>query len=312
MNHKIADGWAALALIAAAACWGGATVLSKSILQTLPPITLLVLQLSASSFLLWVLVTMNRAWPTQRTGLLPLALMGLLNPGISYTLSLIGLTMTTASVSTLLWATEPVMILASAWLLLGERLTSRLLGFSLVALLGALLVGGFTEATAVEGTLYGNTLCFLAVLCCAPYTVVARRFGASFDPFFVLALQQSVALVWALAIWPFEHQATGGAALRSLPMAVWLGAGGSGIVYYALAYWLYLRGLAGVSATVAGASLNLIPLFGVGGAYLFLHERLTVAQWLGAGAILLAVYAIFFLPGNDAKPTADRADVFPA
>ena len=53
-----------------------------------------------------------------------------------------------------------------------------------------------------------------------------------------------------------------------------------------------LTGLSRVSASVAGACLNLIPVFGISGAVLFLHERLSLIQWLGAMAILLAIFAI--------------------
>lgn len=48
MNHKIADGWAVTVLICASACWGGAIVITKSMLTAIPPLTLLVIN--------WVLV----------------------------------------------------------------------------------------------------------------------------------------------------------------------------------------------------------------------------------------------------------------
>ncbi|MFN8442809.1 MAG: DMT family transporter [Caldilineaceae bacterium] len=303
MNHKIADGWAVLALIAAAACWGVATVITKSILTSIPPITLLVMQLFVSVLLLWLLVYLSNHVPEKHSHLLPLGLLGWLNPGISYTLSLIGMTTTTASVSTLLWATEPVLILVLAWLLLGEQLTPKLIAFSAIALGGVILIGGSTLLGPTGGNVHGSSLILLGVLCCAFYTVLARRFASYCSPLFAVALQQSFALGWALAIWPFELHVTGSEAFLHLSTADWLRAGASGLLYYALAFWFYLSGLSRVSATVAGACINLIPVFGVSGAFLFLQERLTTSQWLGAGAILLAVFAIFFLPGREATST---------
>lgn len=64
MNHKIADGWAVTALICASACWGGATVITKSMLTAIPPLTLLVIQLGVSVFLLWLLVAVSSNFPT--------------------------------------------------------------------------------------------------------------------------------------------------------------------------------------------------------------------------------------------------------
>jgi drug/metabolite transporter (DMT)-like permease len=62
-----------------------------------------------------------------------------LNPGLAYTLSMLGLTRTTASVATLLWAAEPVLIVALARLLLREPVTRRLITLTLAAACGGTL-----------------------------------------------------------------------------------------------------------------------------------------------------------------------------
>jgi drug/metabolite transporter (DMT)-like permease len=51
----------------------------------------------------------------------------------------------------------------------------------------------------------------------------------------------------------------------------------------------YLHGLQRLPASTAGLFLNLIPVFGLSGACLWLQERLTAGQWLGAALILAAV-----------------------
>jgi drug/metabolite transporter (DMT)-like permease len=55
-----------------------------------------------------------------------------------------------------------------------------------------------------------------------------------------------------------------------------------------------------VPASLAGLFLNLIPIFGIGGAYIFLGERLVAVQWLGAMLILTAVVSIICLPRPEA------------
>jgi drug/metabolite transporter (DMT)-like permease len=79
---------------------------------------------------------------------------------------------------------------------------------------------------------------------------------------------------------------------------MWFWAVISGLIYYALAFWFYISGLRQMSASEAGLYLNLIPIFGVGGAYIFLGDRLTPLQWMGAICILLAVLAISVLQKN--------------
>jgi drug/metabolite transporter (DMT)-like permease len=62
--------------------------------------------------------------------LLPVLLLGLLSPGVSYTLVMLGLVYTTASVAALLWAAEPAFIVILAWFFLREAMPFRLVVLS--------------------------------------------------------------------------------------------------------------------------------------------------------------------------------------
>jgi drug/metabolite transporter (DMT)-like permease len=289
-------------LVAAAACWGFATVMTKAALGDVPPLTLLVIQLAVSLAFLWIVVLAQRARIPSGRSLLALGLLGLLNPGISYTLSLVGLRFTTASLSTLLWAAEPILILGLAWLILRERLTPILLMLSGLALVGVLLVIGIDFGAEAGNSLLGNALILGGVLCCALYTVLTRRTLAVFDPLALVAVQQTFALAWALAIWPLELGSIGLQSLAGIPASAWTWATLSGLVYYALAFWFYLIGLKVVLASQAGLAINLIPIFGVGGAYLFLGERLVAWQWAGAVLILIAVFGVLGWPRRESVP----------
>ncbi len=120
------------------ALWAIATVISKKLLTSVPPITLLVVQLAPSVLLLWSLTILKGGPRPRRRSLVPLAFIGLLNPGLAYTLSMLGLTRTTASVATLLWAAEPILIVTLAWLLLHEPVTRRLIMLTVSAACGVL------------------------------------------------------------------------------------------------------------------------------------------------------------------------------
>jgi drug/metabolite transporter (DMT)-like permease len=90
--------------------------------------------------------------------------------------------------------------------------------------------------------------------------------------------------------------------LTAISPTVWLWAIVSGVVYYALAFWFYIIGLKRIPASLAGLFLNFIPIFVVGGAYLFLAERLATGQWVGAALILVAVMAMLRLQDPDTVP----------
>lgn len=289
-------------MVLAAACWGFATVMSKGALTYIPPLTLLVVQLAVSIIFLWAIVAFQRSRIPANKETVQLGLIGLLNPGIAYTFSLLGLTLTTASMSTLIWAVEPILILGLAWLILCERLTRPLLALSALAIVGVFLVAGIDPRVGYNSSLLGNLLILAGVLCCALYTVLTRRTVAQLDPIVVVALQQTVAFVWALVIWPIELLNLRSISFAAISPSAWAWAAASGIFYYALAFWFYIIGLKKTPASLAGLFLNLIPIFGVGGAYLFLGERLITMQWIGALIILAAVFGIMRLPRTEAVP----------
>jgi drug/metabolite transporter (DMT)-like permease len=62
----------------------------------------------------------------------------------------------------------------------------------------------------------------------------------------------------------------------------------SGLLYYAFAYSFYISALRRVRASIAAASFYLIPVFGLGGAWVS-GERLEPVQWLGATVVVAAV-----------------------
>jgi drug/metabolite transporter (DMT)-like permease len=303
---SLSSGGFILAMILAAACWGAGAVMSKGILDYLPPLTLLVVQLLASLAFLWTVIAIQRIRVPLGRETLRLSLIGLLNPGLAYTFSLLGLSLTTASMSALLWAAEPILILGLAWLILRERLTRSLLACSLLAIIGVFLVIGVNTRIDSSGSFVGNLLILAGVLCCALYTVLTRRDASTLDPVLLLAVQETAALLWALLIWPLELGSGEMTDLTAISLSTWLWAVASGIVYYALAFWFYIVGLKKIPASLAGFFLNLIPIFAVGGAYLFLGERLAAVQWAGVALILVAVMAMLRFQNPEGLPKTDR------
>jgi drug/metabolite transporter (DMT)-like permease len=154
------------------------------------------------------------------------------------------------------------------------------------------LVAGIDVGVEQTSLLLGNGLILTGVACCALYTVLTRRMVTNLDPLLIVVLQQTLALVWALAIWPLEWASEGAVSLTTISPASWGWAALSGVLYYALAFWCYIIGLKQMPASMVGLFLNLIPIFGVSAAYVFLGERLTLVQALGGALILVAVVMV--------------------
>lgn len=280
----------ALALTLAAASWGLGTVISKWALEEIPPLVLLPIQLAASLVVLALLLRQRGLRFGVGHAAPLLGRLGILNPGLAYALSLIGLVSISASLSVLLWALEPLMILVLAGLVLRERLGPSLVILSLVAATGMAVV---VYDPGTRGQWPGVALTLAGVGCCAIYTVVARRWiGTSDSTVQVVATQQAYALAFAFIVAIGTVLLGGGIELGTISPSAWLSAVTSGVLYYAAAYWLYLSALRGVPASFAAVSFYLVPVFGVTGGLLLLHEQLDGRQWIGVAVVVIAVLAI--------------------
>jgi drug/metabolite transporter (DMT)-like permease len=145
-------------------------------------------------------------------------------------------------------------------------------------------------------------LTLAGVACCAVYTIVARRWlGTADGTAGVVAIQQLYALGFALIVVAAVWVAGGAVRPENVSVAGWVSALTSGVLYYGVAYWLYLSGLRLVPASFAATSFYLVPVFGLAAAFVLLGERLELHQWLGAGIAIVAVFAIL-RPGQTAQP----------
>jgi probable blue pigment (indigoidine) exporter len=273
-------------LIAAAASWGVAAVISKRAVDEIPPLTLLPTQLTVSVILLRSISRATSSRPVPPLERRSVAVLGVLNPGLAYALSLAGLALIPASVSVLLWAVEPVLIILLARLVLGDRISRPLAVASLTALVGVVLV---VFQPGARPSLAGVVLTLSGVAACAVYTVASSRYVVVAQPIAIVCLQQHAALAFSVVLFAGSLVAGGHSSLTTISPTAWLSAVVAGAFYYGVAFWFYLTGLRSVRPAVAGMYINLVPVFGLVAGHALLDEHLDGRQWLGAAVIIAAV-----------------------
>lgn len=282
-----------LLLLLTSGFWGAATVLNKVLLLSLAVCLSAFYPTLASSIALWAFSVLLRKPFPARNRLLPIVLFGFLNLGISYTFSMVGLQRIDAGISSLLWALEPFLILVLAHAVLKERVTVGAALTIATGFMGALLVSQVIFQTGETTTDWlGIVWLMTAVAICAIYTVAMRRVGEGIDTLTLTAVQQSAGLAWVALLQLLMSGSEFVMPLAAMEPSAVLSGAMTGLMYYAAAYWLYLTALKRVSAGLAGASFNLIPLVTIWGAFLFLGERLSLMQILGAGLIVLSGIAL--------------------
>lgn len=281
-----------LSLVAAAACWGTAAVISKRAVDEIQPLTLLPIELTVSVAVLSIAARARHERFTNTPQMRRLAALGVLNPGLAYALSLAGLARITASMSVLLWAIEPVLILGFAYVIIREKFSGALGFCAAVALAGVVLV---VLRTNNHGSTTGVLLTIAGVAACALYTVLSSRHLVDAATVMVVLIQQITALAFAVLLLAGSFVLGHPHSIASVSATGWTSAIAAGVLYYGVAFWFYLAGLRRVSAGYAGMFINLVPVFGVTAGAVFLGERLSGRQWGGAALILGAVAAVVAL-----------------
>ena len=275
-------------LVLAAVCWGLGTVISKRAVAEVPPISLLTIQLATSVGLLAIFFRRDRRSRRPPASRIVIRL-GLLNPGLAYALSLIGLVTISAGLSVVLWALEPILIVLLSGVVLHERVTRSFIALSLIAVAGMSIVA---YDPAGGGQIVGVALTLGGVVCCAVYTVVVKRLlpGADSTGEVVLG-QQGYALALAAALTVLVAVVGGAVIPAAVSPLGMISAVASGAVYYAGAYWFYLGALRDVPASRAVVAFYLIPIVGVIASVGLLGERLDPRQWIGVILVVGATLA---------------------
>jgi drug/metabolite transporter (DMT)-like permease len=265
--------------------------MTKAALGEIPPFTLFVLQLGASVAVLWVLVlATGQTMPFTRAVVRP-ALSGVLEPGLAYGASIPGLLMTSAATASVILAAEPLLIAALACMLFSERPALRT-WLTIVCGMGGVILITATAGEAGERHIDGDLLVLAGTAFAALYVVASSRFVVSLQPLVLAVLQQTAGLLFAVALLTFSLLAGIETWRNHIPLHTLLLGAFSGIVQYALAFWLYLFGLKYLPLNTAGLFHTLIPVFGVGGAVVFLGEAFGPAQWFGCVIVVMAVASI--------------------
>jgi drug/metabolite transporter (DMT)-like permease len=278
----------ALLMVASAAAWAIGLVSSKSVLELTKasPVAILTVQLSASAMALLIVKgirkqsfgrSLRQGWP------------GLLEPGIAYQLSLLGLGLTSASNATVVASLEPVVIPVLLWLWIRQRPTRVQTVMTLLATAGAIMAAWDGESG--NSNLTGDLLVFASVVAAAAYVVVSSRHVADNDPFTIAAAQQIWALILTVVI---AGVLTATAGTLHWPTSGWhlIATAATGWCNYALPFTLYLSALRFLPLESAASYLSLIPVIGLAGSHFWLGEPITIIQISGSAIVVMALIGI--------------------
>jgi drug/metabolite transporter (DMT)-like permease len=233
---------------------------------------------------------LRRDWAVIRARWKTMLVLGAIGVGTHNGLAYLGLNYTTATNGVILNSFIPVMIIAISWIFLRERLAPLQVAGVLVSLTGVLtiLTKGSIDTLLGFRLNVGDLFIILSMAMWAVYTIGLRWRPEGVG---VLSFLLVVAVIGDLCVLPLW---LGEMALGWHIVWSWTNLGALVAVALfssLLAYILWNRGVEAVGANVAGLFVHLMPVFGVGLAWLFLGERLAPFQVAGIALILAGIWA---------------------
>jgi drug/metabolite transporter (DMT)-like permease len=266
------DWFGLFAGLIAAAIWGGMYVVSKVVLDVVPPFTLLTMRLLLGILTLFPFVLRqggikftDRQW-SQVLGV------GFVGYGISLGFQFIGTRLSTAANGALVTSATPAFVLLFAAWILKERITfQRLLALGL-ATIGVIIVIDPRNARLSPEMFWGNLSLVAAALTWALYSVLIRKItrGLAVLPVSLVTFLGGIPLTVPASI--VEIKLIG---LGEVTFGVALGILYIGVISTALAMFLWNTAFARLEAGIASLTFFAQPVVGAGLGALLLGEQLT-------------------------------------
>ncbi len=273
--------------LGAAAIWGGMYVVSKVVLEVIPPFSLLALRLIMGTMALGIVIYFRNKKAGTGLGITKELfwasfLVGFVGYGISLGFQFVGTKLSTASNGSLVTSATPAFVLLFAPFLLGEKSTPRRIIALVISTLGVLAVIDPRNAELSPSLFWGNMSLLAAALTWALYSVLVRKVSKSMD----LLTSSTIMLLGglpssiALGIWEMNTQGIGEITWGIIGGLLFLG-----IISTAIAMFLWNYAFAELPAAVASLTFFAQPIVGTLLGWFFLAEKIT-PLFLAGGALI--------------------------
>ncbi|WP_096200848.1 DMT family transporter [Bacillus sp. FJAT-45350] len=268
--------------------WGLNVVMLKVLVEYLPPATMQSLRIFVAGLVVCAILFFQKQFRPLTKKEWKVTIITTLLGVVGHHLFLaIGLSMTTASNTSLILALLPLTTSLFALLLLNDQLTRlRLVGicFGLVGV-GLIILNGSGGVGSIN---YGDLFVFLAMLVQALSFIYIKKATATIDSKFMtgimLIIGSSMLFLISLVLEP-----GGLGSVVNTPGYVWAIFFASAIVATAIGHILFNSAIQRIGAGQTAVFNNFVPFFGLVSSAIFLGEQIMPVQMIGFVIIVFAV-----------------------
>ena len=273
--------------LGAASIWGGMYVVSKVVLNVIPPFALLTIRLVTGALTLGIVIYFRKNKPTVTKELLWKSLLvGFVGYGISLGFQFVGTKLSTASNGSLVTSATPAFVLLFAPFLLREQTTTRRIIALVIASIGVIAVIDPRTAELSPTLFWGNMSLLAAALTWALYSVLVRKISQASD----LLASSAIMLLGGVpssllfGAWEVHIQGIGTITFGIIGGLLFLG-----IISTAIAMFLWNYAFAKLPAAVASLTFFAQPVVGTLLGWFFLGEKITPLFLLGGVLIGIGI-----------------------
>lgn len=270
--------------LGAASIWGGMYVVSKVVLEIIPPFALVTLRLLLGAITLTVILLFKGFPKISRIESLQVLGVGFVGYGVSLSLQFLGTKLSTAANGSLVTSATPAFVLLFAWLLLKEQITARRLFALILATLGVVAVIDPRTAQLDPELFLGNLFLIGAAITWALYSVLVRKVTQNIDVllFSLVAFIGGLPVTVPAGVWEWSTVGIGEITLGVVGGVLFLG-----MISTALAMVLWNTAFAYLDASVASLTFFAQPVVGTLLGWFFLGEEIT--SLFVVGGVLIGV-----------------------
>ncbi len=264
--------------LGAASIWGGMYVVSKVVLEIIPPFSLILLRLVLGSLTLALILAFRTRQALTRESFWRVLGVGIIGYGISIGFQFVGTKLSTAANGALVTSATPAFVLLFAALILNEPITPARLAALGLASLGVLAIIDPRTADMNPGLFWGNLALLAAAVTWALYSVLIRVVTRDLDVLTVtlIAFLGGLPVALPAAVWESRTMTYG-----AITPGVVLGVLFLGIISTAVAMLMWNTAFATLEAGPASLTFCAQPVVGSLLGWTILGETITPLFLLG-------------------------------
>ncbi|HDR3489380.1 DMT family transporter [Bacillus wiedmannii] len=284
----------AICLSLAASIWGGMYVVSKYVLDFIPPLTLVWLRFIVAFVVLYAILKIaekkqKKKITIRKKDWLLFAWIGFIGYFISITCQFIGTKLSDAHTGSLVTSATPAFMVIFAAIILKEKLTARRLLSTIIATIGVIIVIGWD--IEIGSYFIGTIILVGAAITWALLSIYVKIASVRFSSLVITtyAIFFSLFFITPFMIW--ELQST---YIETVNTYVILGVIYLGVVSTAGAFFLWNKGLELMDASIGSLFFFFQPIVGSLLGWLLLNETLNSNFFIGGILIICSVFITTF------------------